>query len=280
MPQKLLRIGFTESILLFIYWLNTKGNNELDGAKRDKIKWLYTTSGYYDKTQVGNYFNVTHSDGDTEVYHTYMRTILDFIKHSDICAYTMFVLNDFSSFKNELNEFRNLLNSRIEGSITRANIYSFIENRKILIISPFAPLMKSQIESGNCKKIFDTFPQVDNIAIYKFPYTFFNNGPDNNILETNTNIFNDIIHTVKDEYESILISCGAYSNILAKKFYDMGKNVCTIGGELQGFFGILSKREKFYNKLDDNVHLDYWITSIPDEYKPHDYMKIEDGCYW
>jgi hypothetical protein len=24
----------------------------------------------------------------------------------------------------------------------------------------------------------------------------------------------------------------------------------------------------------------YWITMIPDEYKPKDYQLIEGGCYW
>ena len=25
---------------------------------------------------------------------------------------------------------------------------------------------------------------------------------------------------------------------------------------------------------------EYWILNIPDEYKPENYMKIENGCYW
>ena len=76
----------------------------------------------------------------------------------------------------------------------------------------------------------------------------------------------------------MLISCGAYSNLYADKFFNLGKNVCTIGGELHEFFGIINKRNR--NIININTKQEYWIQNIPDEYKPEGYMKIEDGCYW
>ena len=69
---------------------------------------------------------------------------------------------------------------------------------------------------------------------------------------------------------------------MAKQFYDIGKNVCTIGGDLQVYFGILNGRQKKWYKRD-NIKLkneEYWIVNIPEEYKPNNYMKIENGCYW
>jgi predicted protein tyrosine phosphatase len=41
-------------------------------------------------------------------------------------------------------------------------------------------------------------------------------------------------------------------------------------------------RTKNFNK-EHNIEIknkDYWILNIPDEYKPDNYMMIEDGCYW
>ena len=108
------------------------------------------------------------------------------------------------------------------------------------------------------------------------PYTFFNKGPHNNILETTDYIFNDILATITNDYDSVLISSGAYSCLIAKKFYDISKNVCTVGGDLQGMFGILNKRFTHFNKIPNE---EYWIK-VPEEYKPKDYQKIEDGCYW
>lgn len=280
MPQKILRLGMTECSLLFIYWLNNYkklNNQELTNSKNDLTKWLYTTSGYYDKTQKGNYFDVVHKN-DPDVYKKYMEILLDFIKNSDIYDYKF---HNFS-FKNEINEFKNIVNPKIESHLNQEIVFNFIKDKKILIINPFSPLMKHQLDSGNCKVIYHTTPTVISICTYKFPYTFFNNGPDNNILETTDSIFNDIINNVKDEYESVLISCGAYGCLIAKKFNDIGKNVCVVGGDLQTFFGILNDRTRdWFEKNNIEIqNKDCWIINIPDEYKPNDYIKIENGCYW
>lgn len=275
MPTKILRLGFTESSLLFIYWMNHHKNINNDNlmmkSKNDLIKWLYTTSGYYDKTQSGNYFNVVHCEEDTDIYKKYMNIILDFIKNSDICTVSL------HKFSNEtyIEDFKKMLNPKKYQSIFKETVFDFIKNKKILIVSPFSKLMKSQIDTGNWKHIYPNAPTLVNSYIYTFPYTFFNNGPHNNILETSEYIFNNIIETIEEEYDSVLISCGAYSCLIAKQFYDIGKNVLTIGGELTKYLGIISKRvkeEQINNK-------EYWIN-IPEEYKPNDYIKIENGCYW
>lgn len=280
MKEKILRLGFTEMSLLFIYWLNNYkniNNEEIKNSKKILIKWLYTTSGYYDKKIVGNYMNVIHTNEPT-VYETYMETILNFIKNSNIFN---FCFHKFTLI-NEINEFKNIINPDKELYISQQIVFDFIKDKKILIISPFSPIIKSQIENGNCKKIYNITPNIDKIYIYKFPYTFFNNGPDKNILETSENIFNDIIKNIDNDYESVLISCGAYSCLIAKKMYDNNKNVCVIGGDLQTFFGIMNNRTmQYYN--ENNIEIknkDYWILNIPQEYKPIDYMKIENGCYW
>jgi hypothetical protein len=67
---------------------------------------------------------------------------------------------------------------------------------------------------------------------------------------------------------------------MAKKFYDNGKNVCTVGGQLQGFFGILNNRHKNFNKCKEIPNKEYWILDIPEQYKPDGYKTLEDGCYW
>jgi len=280
MPNKILRLGMTECSLLFIYWLNTYKNiynNECVNSKMLLIKWLYTTSGYYDKTQIGNYFNVIHNNHDTTVYTQYMEIILEFIKNSD---YYAFAFHNFTQ-KELIDEFKGIINPK-KCYISQQVIYDFIKNKKLLIISPFARLVKHQIDSANYNHIYSNDTKVEYCLEYTYPYTFFNNGPHNNILETAEYNFNLIIQTITEEYDSVLISCGAYSCLLAKKFYDIGKNVCTIGGDLQTYFGIANGRLKKFN-LENNLeiyHKEYWILEIPEEYKPVDYMKIENGCYW
>jgi hypothetical protein len=281
MPQKILRLGLTEFSLLFMYWLNKykKINNiELINFKKQLIKWLYSTSGYYDTTIQSTYMDAIHTDNDTETYNNYMETMLEFIKNPDIYTFCFHCFH----LKDEMQEFKNVVNPKKE-HIQQQVLFDFIQNKKILIISPFSPLIKQQLISGNCKKIYDNTPDIDTIYTYTFPYTFFNKGPHNNILETADCIYNEIITTILNDYDSVLISCGAYSCLMAKKFYDYGKNVCTLGGDLQGAFGILNSRTRdhYFSKQNKEIpNEEYWITEIPDIYKPKDYMKIENGCYW
>jgi hypothetical protein len=280
MPDKLLRLGLTECSLLFVYWLNNYknvNNSELINIKRTLLNWLYTTSGYYDLTQKYTYFNVVHNKDDTHIYRQYMETIFEFIKNSD---YYMFAFHNFT-LKDLIEEFKRTIQPKhdyMHGQI----VYDFIKNKKLLVISPFSKLIKSQIDNGNYKRIYPNATPVECCFEYTYPYTFFNNGPHNNILETAEYNFNIITQTIKEEYDSVIISCGAYSCLLAKKFYDIGKNVCTLGGDLPAYFGIANKRVK-NNYIKHNLEFnnkEYWILEIPEEYRPIDYMKIEDGCYW
>jgi len=280
MPEKILRLGFTEMTLLLIYWLEKYNNNKKDiDTKKLMIKWLYTTSGYYDNTISSNYMNAFHPKQDPIVYEKYFESLLHFIKNSDNFAFGVHRKSD----DKELNDFIKFLQLKNQTPLSINYFFDKIQNRKILLISPFAKLMKQQIESGNCNKIYTNFPKIEKVNYYTNIYTFFNKGPHNNILETIDYLFNNVNNTINsNDYDMVIISAGAYSNLLAKKFYDVGKDVLTIGGDIQGMFGILNGRtrpstlknsEKIENK-------EYWITTIPDEYKPNDYMKIENGCYW
>jgi len=323
--KKYLRLGYTETTLLFIFWMNNYKkihNDSLLNYRNKFTRWLYTTSGYYDKTQTGTYMNVIHkSINDPDVYNIYMSSLLNFLVKADILDIRSHVKNNDVNNYNYYNEFKKYLESKIEQNISKDIVYDFIKDSKLLIISPFAPLMKQQIDNGNCKRIYNDFPNINSVLIYTYPYTFFNDGLQNNILETLENEYTKIIEMYNiNDYDSVIISCGAYSNLLAKKFYELNKNVCTVGGELQVFCGIANKRIKnvnnnkfdwknYVNNYEDlrkaNINTyesasrhwnnhgkregrtykkfdnsQYWILNIPDEYKPKNYMRIENGCYW
>jgi hypothetical protein len=64
-------------------------------------------------------------------------------------------------------------------------VYEFIKNKKLLVISPFSKLIKSQIDRGNYKHIYPNATTVE--YCLEYTYTSFNNGPHNNILETAEN---------------------------------------------------------------------------------------------
>jgi len=287
-PIKILRIGMTESTLLFIYWCekDKKMNfREMKEEMKDAmIRWFYTTSGYYDKSIKGNYFNAEHGNSDPEIYIKYFDKLLEFFINADYLCLLFHIFNNEEKIIHEnkniiqlKEEFKKYINNNILKSIPAEIIYDFIKEKNILIISPFSPLVKQQIDTGNCKKIYNNFPNIKNVFVYRHMYTFFNDGPNQNIFQTCDKIFNDIIQLINtDLYDSVIISCGAYSNLYADKFFNLKKNVCTIGGELHDYFGIMNNRNR--NSITTNQ--EYWINYIPDEYKPEGYMKIEDGCYW
>jgi hypothetical protein len=280
MPLKYLRLGFTETTLLFIYFIETYNKEfisaEMIESKKKLIKWLYTTSGYYDKKIQSCYMDAKHTDNsDPVIYKQYFNTLLNFIKDADVFSYGIHY--DKTSY--EFSVMLNYINKKKNIEINKNTFFDFTKNKSILIISPFSELFKEQYYSENCKKINPEFREIKNVLFYTNIYTFFNNGPHNNIIETCDYIYNDIINNITDDYNSIVISCGAYSNILANKFYNNNKNVLTIGGDLPFYFGILNKRCKKHINVND-INIKLWITEIPEKYKPNNYHLIEDGCYW
>ena len=59
----MLRLGLTETTLLFYYYLENILNIDLNNLKLihsdyEIINWLYSTSGFYDKTINGTYFDI------------------------------------------------------------------------------------------------------------------------------------------------------------------------------------------------------------------------------
>lgn len=277
MNKKYLRLGCTETSLLFFYWycnnIDTK-NQRINDGKYQLIKWLYTTSGYYDKKISSNYMDATHKNVDPEIYIKYMEILMNFIKDADNFHFGV----HYDTKTNEFNNFLKSLNIKNNVYMGTDFIFNLIKDQKVLFISPFANLFKKQIENGNVNKIYDKFTKPSVAFYYTNIYTFFNKGPHNDILDTTNFLYEDIINNVENNYDIVIISAGAYSNILAKKFYENNKTVCTLGGDLQDMFGIMNNRNRKNNLQFDNA--EYWITEIPDEYKPTDYKKIENGCYW
>ena len=150
-----------------------------------------------------------------------------------------------------------------------------MNGKKVLAISSFDGLIQKQYTSGNVQKIYEKFPPLLGLSAVKFPYCFLNNGPHANYFETLDAIFEEI-KTV--DFDIALLGCGAYGHMLCHRIHsELGKDAIYIGGSIQTIFGILSKRERECSNLPVN---EYWITEIPEEYRPSNYQQIENGCYW
>lgn len=267
--MKLQRPGYTESTLLVTKYLQTlnsdKYSHVIDRSLHRFTNWLYTTSGFYDKSITGTYFDfnsqdILNSECFIKFINEYEKSIfgcdkLNFLVHKIvdieiIHAYcSLFNANDYTEFWFNYKKW-----------------YKILENKSVLLINSFAPLMAQQYESGNLHKIDTNFPNFTNIFSYRTPYTFFNNGPHNNFFET----LNEMVASIKKiPFDVAIIGCGAYGCLIADAIHKNNIVIC-IGSRASQMFGVDPD-------MRDN-HL--WISSIPSEYIPDNYQKIENGRYW
>ena len=235
--------------------------------------WLYSTSGFYDKQIKGSYFNFNANETtNSKVYNKYFSKLLNMLKNIDNCHLQLYFHDTDLKLDSKKQEFLKIVNYNKHPSI---HLFSFMENKHILIINNLGSLMKQQFESVNLHKIHSDFPtNIKSIQFFENGYTFFNNGPDSNILETTEKLCNKIEKYV---FDGAIISAGAYSCLLAEMILTkLNKTVFVIGGELSFYFGISNKRTKKFHSNEIN---DFFIE-VPDNLKPLGYEKIEDGCYW
>uniref|UniRef100_A0A6C0HQK4 Uncharacterized protein n=1 Tax=viral metagenome TaxID=1070528 RepID=A0A6C0HQK4_9ZZZZ len=270
-----LRLGFTETTLLFFYYLDLQKicNSEYVNLQDSLINWLCTTSGFYDKNICGSYFDFdANKIKNSDVYNNYFNRLLNIVKNSN----TKLELN-FHGFHNSLiqykEEFLNYIDYNKNNNQT--NILQFMDNKNVLIINNLGSLMKMQYESGNITKIYQRYPiSAKNIDFLEPGYTFFNNGHDSSILETAEKIC-DKIKIIN--FDCVIISAGAYSSLLFDYIVnELNKDVFVAGCDLPLYFGISTNRVKcFYSN-----QINEYFINVPDEMKPLGYEKVENGCYW
>ena len=256
--MKVGRLGFTESTLLFCFYLRTKGKPtlELMSYETNFLKWLFDTSGFYDVS-----FNYNHSYVETPLYKKLME---EFYKMNKLSTKTMFLIHD-NVFSGYLPSFYQEFNT--ERYDPKETFFNFIRDKKVLFINPMANLMKQQYENGNLQKINNIELNMS-VSIYENKYTFFNNGygPYKNSFEYVDSIMNEINSF---DVDCVVISCGAISALIANR---LNKDYLLIGSDSLTFFGIKHGRLK-------TTYNEFWID-VPESYKPPNYKMIEGGCYW
>lgn len=188
--------------------------------------------------------------------------------HVILCFHTL--PTNTASYKEEFLQYVNYYKN--QNSIS---LYTFTENKNILIINNLAPLMKQQFDSGNVHKINSMLlpNTIKSIQYIENGYTFLNRGPHQSILETAHEICDKVGQM---DFDGAIVSAGAYGFLIANYIIsELRKDVFVIGGELPHYFGIVTKR----CRLNDEQKSEYYV-SVPPEMRPPNYEKIENGCYW
>ena len=203
--MKIVRLGMTESGLLILTFaskhlqLNPEIKKQISKYIISLTNWLYTTSGYYDKTVPGNKFNFDVRALNKN-FSDYMGHLADAVKDCEETQFYFhegFIKNLYEHSKElflshyQISNFKLLNDTKFSSRI--ANVYSKIANKKVLVISAFDGIIESQYNSGNVYKLGLNFPNITSLCTVKTPYCFLNNGPHNNYFETLNYIYDMVV---------------------------------------------------------------------------------------
>lgn len=278
-----LRLGMSESSLLLLYFIEkyTNGYNKklLVYNRKEILNWLFSTSGYFDKEIKGRLFNFDNEYYkiiNTKTYKTYFEELLYFIKMNTFEEF-YFKCHDLGIFCNCIPIFYNFINKEQAIYNIRDILYKELENKRVLLMHNLSELMIDRYKEGIVKKIFSNFPNIEIMIPFKIGYTFMNTPMDecDNIIDRSDLIeyaINEFIE--KNTINIVVISCGAYSNIFARKLHKKGIRYVTVGGELEHEFGII------INRRDKHHEINELFIKVPEEFKPENHDEIENSCYW
>ena len=153
-----------------------------------------------------------------------------------------------------------------------------LENKKVLVISPFEKSIKKQYEIID--KVFPDgiMPQFELKTIKAVQSIANNRVPFDSWFAALEWMESEID---KIDFDIALIGCGAYGLPLAAYVKRIGKKAVHLGGTLQLMFGIRCSRfDNIYEPYPwHNLYNEYWVYPDLDE-TPKNIEKVENGCYW
>lgn len=158
-----------------------------------------------------------------------------------------------------------------------------LENKKVLVVHPFAEDIRRQYDNNREYLFKDSrvLPKFESLRVVKAVQSI---GGGENLKFANWFEALDYMKEQMDKepYDYALIGCGAYGFPLAAHAKRTGHKAIHLGGALQLLFGIKGARwNKDYNKDYDYSTLpnEYWIS--PSKSTQNKFTaNVEGGCYW
>ena len=180
-------------------------------------------------------------------------------------------------------KYQELINEEFKPSYTiriEQDIYNLMHNKNVLVISPFAKQINTQIETGNISKLFkkniliqstsqSTSPIKDNkeyeifvncnIKTIETPITIFGNPVDKSWKDT----FDKTCSKIKEYCEHnkidiVIASCGCYSMPICNYVYEkLNISSLCFGNAIHQLFGLM--QNDFYAFDKDIINEEYWI---------------------
>ena len=278
-PIMLGRFGTTE-LNTFLNYLQVSGKN-IDSEKFSKINYIFdrclpnffTRRNKILMSNLSGFFPTT----DTELLKWGDR-VFDDLK----CLDALFIWQESEKYiKTYLKDKDKILCSDMYYPYLFKNPWtSVLKGKKVLVISPFAELIKEQYT--NKRELLFKDPNV--LPLFKSleTITAYNVLGGNNCYSNINSWMEALIDMEKQmdnlDYEIAIIGCGAYAFDLAAYAKRSGKKAITMCGSLQVLFGIYGTRYEEFLK-DNGILNENWIRP-GEKFKPKGYEKVEHGAYW
>jgi len=186
-------------------------------------------------------------------------------------------LKEEAFFAGELESAKKLMLEDIEPFFTDNPWTRVLEDKKVLVVHPFARTIRRQFERRH--KLFDNgllpdfelevIPAVQSIAGQPTEHSDWFAALD--FMKQ---------QIAARQFDICLLGCGAYGFPLAAHVKSLGKQAIHLGGVLQLFFGIKGARwEQYIVYPYTNLFNEHWVR--PDETEtPTKSKLVEGGCYW
>lgn len=269
-PCMIARFGANELACLVNYIGIKHGKkNWSDYIKGRTAKWWWDQNIIYQMEQIAGFFPATL--GNIEKFCELM---LQDMKELDVLG--SWLLEE-RIFDDRLKGVKKVVLEDLEPFFT-SNPWTYsLENKKVLVVHPFAETIVSQYQKR--QSLFEN-GLLPNFELKTLKAVLSLAGE-----KTQFRDWFDALEWMKKEIDKIdfdvaIIGCGAYGFSLAAHVKRNGKKAVHMGGATQLLFGIKGKRwEDFIVWPYSNLFNDYWIRPGEKE-KPKNITVVEGGCYW
>ena len=299
----------SEYIALLAWWLRTHGEGARGDALAGKVlAWLYHTSGFYDR-DVATTPTVREDGPPSPLWTPHLEDTLRAWRAALARAACVHIsagraakaraflrsdaeYADFSAWL--LGPTPCLAPPAEDGAIEMPRgVFEALDGQRVLIISPFAPVLERQWRCGAFDLIHAprtlvagaTPPRLAAVRAWRFPYFCFNNaGPHARAADTADAAWAAVRPLLRD-VDVALVSCGSYGIALTDRIAAAGFHAVYAAGELQVLFGVLGGRWRTSEFAAVGATRAAtprwcWIERVPSEYVPPDARTVENGAYF
>lgn len=278
------RIGSVEGAALFSWLRNPKNASEaaktvadivFSGAKLPQLKWwprldarenifrLNTNAGWY-----------STPDYASESFEKWAHIYFQGVKSGNL-------------FSGQMGGFLRAI-PYLDGnlpvaSIDQTSILSVMSEKRVLVVSPMADLVRSQFESRNVERLWAHWRigPPNALEAIPAPVSVFPLMPDVSWLHSFDNLSQYIIQAI-DEFapEFFIASCGCYAIPLANFVHSNFKNItCVAPGHItHALFGVLTKAEVKTRFYTSTKYTNSWTVGNLSDYYP-EVTELDRGRY-